>query len=210
MNEQNQMMNVNPKVWEIPRLHIPMENMACWSNGFNDQEIDQIISLGELADFQKGSVGGREVGHSDVRTEIRDTDIAWIQPNPETEWLYERMKQFIARINYDKFQFDIDQMQALQYGKYKENGHYAWHVDSGPNLPVHRKLTLVLALTDPDSYEGGELLLNFSGNPENPHVMKIRRGDLIAFPSFIPHKVAPVTSGERLTLVTWATGSKFV
>jgi len=202
--------NINPIVWQIPHLHIPLEYMAVWRQGVNEKEIDDIIALGELAEFQKGSVGGQKINDSRINTDVRDTDIAWIHPDRSTEWLYERMKNLIARINYDKYQFDITTMQALQYGKYKADGHYDWHIDSGPNLPVHRKLTFILALSDVNSYEGGELLINMSGNPDNAHSIKIEKGDLVVFPSFVPHKVSPVTVGERITLVTWATGPKFV
>jgi PKHD-type hydroxylase len=203
------MNHVNPKVFEIPQLHIDLEDLVVWSNGFTGEDIDNIIALGELADFQKGSIGGGTPQNPKIDTDIRNTEIAWIEPNPKSEWLYERIKQFVARINHDKYQFDLYTIQALQYGKYKPGGHYTWHVDSGRNINVHRKLSFILGLSEPDSYEGGELLLNLSGNADNSHELKIRRGDLIAFPSYIPHKVNPVTSGERLTLVTWATGPKF-
>jgi len=203
-------MNVNPKVFEIPTLHIPLEYVVVWANGFSSEDLDEIIALGELADFQKGYIGsGASPADKAVDTVIRDTDIAWIEPNQKSEWLYERMKQFVTRINYDKYQFDLYNIQALQYGKYKPGGHYTWHIDSGPNLDVHRKITFILGLTEPDQYEGGELLINVSGSTDNAHELKIRRGDLIAFPSFVPHKVNPVISGERATLVTWATGPKF-
>lgn len=202
--------NVNPLVWQIPQLHIPLEYIAVWREGVNEKEIDDIIALGELAEFQKGSIGGQKVDDSRINTDIRDTDIAWLHPDSTTEWLYERMKNLIARINYDKYQFDITNMQALQYGKYKADGHYEWHIDSGPNLPVHRKLTFILALSDVNTYEGGELLINLTGDPAHAQSMKIEKGDLVVFPSFVPHKVSPVTAGERITLVTWATGPKFV
>jgi PKHD-type hydroxylase len=204
------MKNINPAVWRIPQLHIPLEYLVVWRDGFNEKEIDDIIALGELAEFQKGAVGGKTINEPRIDADIRDTDIAWITPDQKSEWLYEKMKMFIARVNYDKYQFDLDDMQALQYGKYQPNGHYKWHIDSGPNLSVHRKLTFIVALSSVDSYEGGELLLNIGGDPENAHSMKIEKGDIVVFPSFVPHKVVPVTAGERITLVTWATGPKFV
>lgn len=203
------MNHVNPKVFELPQLHIELEDLIIWGKGFSSEDIDNVIALGELADFQKGSIGGIHTDPPKVDTEVRNTDIAWIEPNQKSEWLYERIKQFVARINHDKFQFDLYTIQPLQYGKYAPGGHYTWHVDSGRNLNVHRKLSFILGLSEPDSYEGGELLFNLTGNQDNCHSMKIKRGDLLAFPSYIPHKVAPVTAGERLSLVTWATGPKF-
>jgi PKHD-type hydroxylase len=201
--------HINPKVWEIPQLHVPLEDIVIWGKGFDDTEIQDIIALGELADFQKGSVGGKKLNNPTVDLDIRNTDITWLEPSQQSEWLYERVKQIVAKVNYDKFQFDLYNIQALQYGKYKKDGHYNWHIDCGQNLNVHRKLSFIVGLTEPDEYEGGELLFNVSGNAENSHTLKIKKGDLLAFPSYIPHKVTPVTSGERLTLVTWATGPRF-
>ena len=203
------MKHINPKVWEIPQLHVPLEDIVVWGQGFDDTEIKDIIALGELADFNKGSIGGKKENIPKVDLDIRNTDVSWLEPNEQSQWLYERVKQIVARVNYDKFQFDLYNIQALQYGKYKKDGHYAWHIDCGQNLDVHRKISFIVGLTDPDEYEGGELLFNLSGNPNDPHTLKIKKGDLLAFPSYIPHKVTPVTAGERLTLVTWATGPRF-
>ena len=193
----------------IPLLHLPLENFVVWENGFSDEDIKQIIALGELSEFKKGQVGGASSEDSITDSNIRDTDIAWIDPEDRSRWLYDRFGQFAAQINHDKYQFDLSHFQPLQYGTYRGGGHYTWHYDSGPNMPEHRKLSFVLGLTDPNEYEGGELQININGNCETPHSIKIRRGDLIVFPSYVAHRVTPVTSGERRTLVGWACGPKF-
>ena len=193
----------------VPKLHLPLEPFVIWENGFSPEEIDKIIALGELREFKKGTVGGNSIGSQVSDMVIRNTDITWIESAEDTHWLYERLLQFVAQINHDKFQFDLHHIENLQYGKYKQDGHYTWHMDSGPNLPNHRKLSFVLGLSDPNSYEGGELQINVNGSCDAPHAMKIRKGDLIVFPSFMSHRVTPVTKGERMTLVTWAVGPKF-
>ena len=194
------------RMMNIPELHIPEENIAIWEHGFSDEDIEEIISLGELMEFSKGKIGGSD-GIED--NEIRNTDITFIDPSEQSHWLYRRMTELCAKINFDKFNFELNNFQPLQYAKYKVDGHYDWHMDSGPNLPEHRKLSFILGLTDPDDYEGGVLELNFTGNIKNAHEMKIKKGHLIAFPSYIPHRVTKVTEGERLTLVGWAVGPKF-
>lgn len=191
----------------IPELHLPLENLVVWENGFTADELDQIIALGELAEFNKGQIGTGS--RATVDNAVRDTDITWLEPSPDTQWVYDRMTQFAARINHDKFQFDLSHFQPFQYGKYQPGGHYTWHTDSGPNFPEHRKLSFVVGLSDPAAYEGGELELNTGGDADKAHGMKIRRGDLVVFPSFVPHRVKPVTSGQRMTLVGWAVGPKF-
>lgn len=192
---------------KIPNIHVPLEHFVVWQGGFSDDEIQKIIAIGELAEFNKGHIGSGE--DSKVSKEIRDTDITWIEPSEGTRWIYDRMAQLAAKINYDKFQFDLSHFQPLQYGKYKIDGHYNWHYDCGPNLPEHRKLSFVLGLSDPDDYEGGELQLNIHGDTEKAHSFKIRKGDLIVFPSYLGHRVTPVTSGNRITVVGWAIGPKF-
>lgn len=191
----------------IHDLYQPLEHFAIWQNGFSPEEIQKIVDTGELAEFNKGQVGSST--DAKVDDNIRDTDITWIAQSPENGWIYQRMSQIATRVNHDKYQFDLSHFQPFQYGKYKPGGHYTWHYDSGPNLPEHRKLSFVLGLTDPELYEGGELQLNVHGGQETPHSMKLRKGDIVVFPSWVTHRVTPVISGERMTMVGWAVGPKF-
>ena len=191
----------------IRPVYSPLEPFVIWENGFSKEEIDKIVAAGELSAFNKGQVGAG--GGAVIDSAIRDTDIVWLEQNEANGWIYEKLSAAAARVNYDKFQFDLVNLQPLQYSKYKLDGHYSWHYDSGPNMPEHRKLSVVLGLSDPDSYEGGELQINAHGDQNKPHSLKIKRGDLVVFPSFMGHRVTPVTSGERLTLVGWAVGPKF-
>lgn len=191
----------------IRPVYSPLEPFVIWENGFSKEEIDKIVAAGELSAFNKGQVGAG--GGAVIDSAIRDTDIVWLEQNEANGWIYEKLSAAAARVNYDKFQFDLVNLQPLQYSKYKLDGHYSWHYDSGPNMPEHRKLSVVLGLSDPASYEGGELQINAHGDQNKPHSLKIKRGDLVVFPSFMGHRVTPVTSGERLTLVGWAVGPKF-
>ena len=194
----------------IPEIYKPLESLIIWDGAFSDRDIEEIISVGELLEFERGSNKGViAVNEGVLNYDIRDTDITWIEPRENTEWLYRRMTEMCAKINDDKFQFDLTHFHPFQYGKYKKDGHYDWHTDSGPTLNEHRKLSFVLGLTDPDDYEGGELEINVNGHPDSAEIFKIKKGHLIVFPSYIPHKVRTVTAGERLTLVGWAVGPKF-
>jgi PKHD-type hydroxylase len=69
-----------------------------------------------------------------------------------------------------------------------------------------RKLSLTIQLSDPFSYNGGELHL-FTGN--EPTIIPKEQGKLISFPSYVLHEVTPVTKGERYSLVAWITGPQF-
>jgi PKHD-type hydroxylase len=69
-----------------------------------------------------------------------------------------------------------------------------------------RKLSVVLQLSDPSEYEGGDLEIM---NCSEPTQVKKEKGLVTAFPSFMLHRVTPVTKGIRRTLVVWLTGPRF-
>lgn len=199
----------------IPNIFQPLEPAITWEKAFNNEEILDIISLGEMAEFQQGVIGVNQgdidSGNSPHRLapEVRNSDVSWILPSEQSEWLYHRMQNLCAKVNLDKFQFDLEKFEVFQYGKYKEGQFYNWHTDSGPTLPLHRKLSLMVALTPPDEYDGGEICINTNGNQDEPLVLKMEPGSVIVIPSWVPHVVKPVTRGERVSLVAWATGPKF-
>ena len=70
-----------------------------------------------------------------------------------------------------------------------------------------RKLTLVLQLSDPSEYEGGELQ---SLTSLQPGTVNKKKGIIAAFPSWTLHQVTPVTKGVRKTLVIWVAGPQFI
>jgi PKHD-type hydroxylase len=75
-----------------------------------------------------------------------------------------------------------------------------------------RKLSLTLNLTDPETYEGGNLKFYLGENSENSfiEVKEAReKGSIIVFPSFMDHCVTPVTKGTRYSLVNWVNGRPF-
>ena len=123
--------------------------------------------------------------------------------------------------------FDFDRSEDCQFTKYKLNQYYDWHCDSWeeaynkPGTPDHgkiRKLSVTCQLTDGSEYKGGELEFDFRDyNPnmreENRHLKKAKeilpKGSIIVFPSFVWHRVKPVTEGTRYSLVLLNLGYPF-
>ena len=62
-------------------------------------------------------------------------------------------------------------------------------------------ISFTLFLSEPDSYEGGELVIEHPGFSQ---ALKPAAGDLVLYPSTSLHEVRPVTSGQRLVCVGWA------
>jgi len=149
----------------------------------------------------------------------RDSNVVWLKDS----WIYELLIPYIDLANKNaQWNFDWDFLQECQFTKYKKGQHYNWHQDSfiepynTPNDPKEhgkiRKLSVTLNLSDPKDYTGGELEFDFNdGGPikdSKRYVCKeiLPKGSMIVFPSFMWHRVKPVTSGERNSLVIWNLG----
>ena len=123
--------------------------------------------------------------------------------------------------------FDWERSESCQFTKYKLNQYYDWHCDSWdkpydrPGAPDHgciRKLSMTCQLTDGSEYKGGELEFDFRNydphmRDESKHRIQCKeilpKGSIIVFPSFVWHRVKPVTSGTRYSLVVWHLGRPF-
>jgi len=190
-----------------PDLATKEETVAYWENGFTDQQIDNIIAYGESLRPAAATIGKQRNG--DDISAIRNSKTSWIKFNDQTSWIYDSLAFISRQLNGQFFDFDLfGFVEDLQYTVYEgnEQQHYSWHVDKGDATIAPRKLSLVLQLSDPSEYEGGELELFTSS-----YVTKTikRKGILYAFPSWVLHRVTPVTSGTRRSLVVWVAGPKF-
>jgi PKHD-type hydroxylase len=96
-------------------------------------------------------------------------------------------------------------MKAANY-EGGEGGHYNWHVDLGNKDAEPRKISLSLQLTDPSRYEGFRLVLEAG---DGPYIADAALGTVIAFPSYVLHRVTPIESGIRKSLVVWVAGPEF-
>lgn len=193
------------KLAPSPSIAIPEMSFATWQNGFSEEEIENIIKIGNKLTFNEGIVGGG----ADINEYVRKSKTGWIALNDESNFIYDKLGYIARQLNGQFFDFDLwGFVEDLQYTVYDGDGdHYTWHLDRGGMLAnTPRKLTLVLQLSDPSEYEGGDLQV-FAG-PEPTTVTK-EKGLVCAFPSFVLHRVTPVTKGIRKTLVVWLTGPRF-
>ena len=146
--------------------------------------------------------------------EIRKSQIKWISFSKETLNLFLSLENLINYANINYFNFDIiNSYDDIQYTEYNESnkGEYDWHVDASyPSSHPYRKLSLTIQLSDPTEYEGGDLEISIPA-PEKNDIFKIpkEKGKIIVFPSYLWHRVTPVTKGTRKSLVWWVGGSPF-
>lgn len=188
------------------KYNAPLERFAVWENGFTPEEVDKILYLESLQNFGKGVVGDQ---NAMPEKNIRDSEVAFIQPDQHSQWVFERLGLITSTVNYQQFMYDIEGVDSLQYTKYQIDQHYTWHwdVESGWQN-YERKISFVMMLTGPEEYEGGEFEICNTGNFEATRVLKPKKGDIVFFASWMPHRVKSVTSGERKSLVGWVMGKR--
>ena len=178
-----------------------------WANAFSPAELAMVEAYGDRLTAEKATVAsdtpdGRVVG------DVRVTQTAWMALGPESKWIYDRIQGVARTLNDRVYQFDISGFsEHLQYTIYhgSEGGHYDWHVDQGP-LRTRRKLSISVQLSDPSQYEGCDLQF-YAGN--KTETAPRERGTVIAFPSYVLHRVTPCTKGTRKAIVAWTTGPQF-
>jgi len=151
----------------------------------------------------------------------RHSNIVWL----DDRWIYKEILPYIHRANENAgWNFNFDLSESCQFTKYKLNQYYDWHRDSW-NEPYKkemeskfngkiRKLSVSVLLSDPNDYKGGDL--EFAIMDKEPDkkadiikLKKLKRGSVVVFPSFIWHRVKPVTKGTRYSLVIWSCGYPF-
>jgi PKHD-type hydroxylase len=178
----------------------PYANCAVVPNVFQAEELDRIIALGQRLSLEQGKI---QLGEAD--TSLRKSRVAQIAANAETRWLYERLMNVVAAVNRQAWRFEIESMQPIQYGEYGENEYYHWHMDLGEvAVTQRRKISITVQLDDPAIYDGGDLEFWTGGTQTASRA----RGGVVVFPSYLLHRVTPVTRGLRRSLAAWTLGAK--
>ena len=118
--------------------------------------------------------------------------------------------------NKDNFLYDISDIEndLIQYTQYNKGDFYNWHTDmdicdiNEPDQLV-RKLSFTLQLTNEDEYTGGNLEFADFDDSSYRFLVPKSRGTVIVFDSRTPHRVTPIESGIRKSLVGWVVGKRW-
>tara|TARA_R100001086_G_scaffold202321_1_gene118450 strand:+ start:20 stop:622 length:603 start_codon:yes stop_codon:yes gene_type:complete len=185
----------------------------------NPETCNKIIQLDQRR-FLPGEIRDKPLSLKKLR-KTRNSLVKFSQQ----QWLFDLINPYMEEANRSAgWNFQIDWTESVQITRYTKNGFYNWHVDqdskpyslTSPHENYRgktRKLSLSINLSDPTTYKGGRMQF------ECPKVAKkdvIRecvplraQGSIIVFPSFILHRVTPVTKGIRYSLVAWFLGKPF-
>ena len=176
---------------------------------FTPEQCKMIIDAGRRQPPQKAQVGMGKPG-AGTDTNKRVTTISWL-PFDEMKEMYNDINNFIQKANLNHFGFgDVQITEQAQFTEYPEGGFYDWHMDCDVAMahePPVRKISMTLLLSPENQFEGGDFQIQTGGEPYN---VEVKKGDIILFPSYILHRVSPVTKGVRHSLVAWTHGRAFV
>ena len=175
---------------------------------FTPKQCQMIIDAGRAEPRNNAEVGNEQgIKGGVVDTKTRTSHISWI-PFSKMPEMYKDIEKIMKQTNGNHFGFDgMTITEMAQYTEYPEGGFYDWHVDNDVNCanePPVRKISMTILLSPENEFEGGDLELVKEGQSA-----KIKQGQAIFFASFIRHRVAPVTKGNRKSLVMWFGGTPF-
>lgn len=185
--------------------------MTMWPGNLNKVFTDAVIETGNSQPISPTGVGFNGVT-PEVET-IRKSEIRWINTyDQKYHFIVDTLWNFVVDANRNNYGFDLNYLRDIQYTTYhgSESGRYDWHQDIFWKNPTmsHRKLSVTVQLSEPDTYTGGEFEIDPEYGILDQNVIK-QRGTVLVFPSFLRHRVKPVTSGVRRSLVAWIEGPKF-
>ena len=166
--------------------------------------------IGTTDRYNNRKLNNKEI--KDLKKE-RDSNVIWL----DQSWIYRVILPFVHEANKNAgWNFEIDGAEKIQFTKYNKNQFYYWHCDSFPKPNKQgkiRKLSVTCSLSDPSEYRGGKLEFDLKNDnlKSNKKECKeiLTQGSIVVFPSFVWHRVKPVTKGIRHSLVLWNTGDPF-
>ena len=180
----------------------PFQPFATATGFLTEPEMDRLVAehLPLLAEAKLGP-GNRNA-------EIRRSQVVFLGAEAKYDWLYDRIWVAAQECNRQFFGVDIAGVEAnIQVGRYdsSDRGFYDWHTDFA-GLRPDRKISISIQLSAAADYDGGDLELLYGQQPQR---LDRTRGAFIAFPSFMLHRVTPVTRGTRFSLVAWILGARW-
>jgi PKHD-type hydroxylase len=170
---------------------------------YSPDECDRLIGCVQDGDWKLAEVT-RDEGYGS-RTDARVRSASTQNLPAEAAWAVERLVRAIASVNEAVFRYRLwgvpisDVPSVVRY-RANEGGHFSPHIDAGVGMST-RKITYVVQLSDPSTYDGGDLVIQDGGKAAVKD-----RGALTLFPSMLTHVVSPVVQGERYALIGWVHG----
>lgn len=169
---------------------------------FTEEELERFVQLAD-EHAQAATISG-----SVQDNEIRRSSVVWLRRGEGYQWVHDRLGTIVQQLNQSTFHFDISGFDGgIQLARYDQSdeGFYTWHMDAGEKNNG-RKISISVQISGSEDYEGGNLELFYKSRP---YIADRTRGAVVAFPSWVMHRVTPVTRGTRYSLVGWVAGPRW-
>lgn len=193
-----------------PKNKVGLSPYAYWENFLSDDDIKTILSLKEWHMAKTAEIGSMN-DLQKVNTSVRNSKVSWMNYSIDTVQIWDKILNAISEVNSTYFHFDLTGChEPAQLTMYDSSNleHYNWHCDSSYiDRTVPRKLSMSLLLSDESEFNGGELEVLYDS--DRPHRLSQKTGRAWFFPSYMIHRVCPVTHGIRRSLVLWIGGPNF-
>lgn len=196
---------MNPIVFPFQQATRPhFAEFVFYEGFFNPQEVDKIRNLWSSENEVDATLSG---GGKTTDETLRKTKLTFIKDSEENIWLYQKIGQLGIQCNHERYGYDLLGFHhELQLARYGEGDFFDWHLDFGAGEISHRKLSVSVQLSNSDEYEGGDLQFMINQKVINAPRTK---GTVVVFPSFIMHRVTPITKGVRQSIVAWLAGPPY-
>ena len=179
-----------------------------WDDFFTQDELQSMTTYFDTLPLMQAEIGEEHEHNTDPS--YRQSQVAFANFDANNEWIFHRLYALTDMVNNHFYRFDLLGFDHIQWTKYDQQGsHYNYHTDMQDNkdsITVPRKLSFSVIMNDPSEFEGGDLEFLVGRDPDRAEQ---KLGRVIAFPSWVLHRVTPVTSGVRKSMVFWACGPKF-
>ena len=189
---------------------------AYYDSLLSADECQKIVDAASRNAPTPGTVG---IENSSVEQGIRHGEVVFLdRSNTEFTPVFDLLDWCVSEANDEWFGVDYNPQGArsLQFSIYQADaeggGHYYHpHQDStlvSGDRPTQRKLSVVVQLSKPDDYEGGDFKMYYVSAHPPADVIR-RQGTVLVFPSLLMHGVEQVTRGTRHSLVGWYLGPRW-
>ncbi len=177
------------------------QNWRMWSGGLSVADLSTIFR--EASNLK--TEAATTFNSSDAS--VRSSNVAWLSGNIAVQDI---LWKYVKAANENAFHCQVENICDIQFTEYHSNkgGHYDWHIDvnwDGDDFR-DRKLSVTVQLSDPSEYEGGGFEF---AECETPDTSSRLKGTVLVFPSYLQHRVLPITSGTRKSLVAWFEGPRW-
>ncbi len=178
---------------------------ACWFESYFSKE--EVALLNDRWDEENKQTAEVAEDGQHVPT-LRQSSVTFVEPGEEDfQWFMHRLSEIAINVNHQRYNFDLlGFYEPIQIAEYTEGDFFDWHMDFTNESASNRKLSISIQLSEPSAYEGGDL--EFMVNTKHICAPKTP-GTVIVFPSFIQHRVTPITKGSRRSVVGWVNGAPF-